>query len=248
MVSYKSNQLCKHFNKVKYSVFSVNSTFLYEKVLPDLNSSLIPYLTNYWTFNNDLKDVISGVTLSGGSTTGKSFSIDRMNKDSSALYLQNAYYNFPSGVYIYGDCTISVWVKLRSLAPWASFLTLATSSGIFVSDSFWFSLSYDYGTRPCLYACNIHSVSPIGLSIGKWHHIAYTFAGSTSTIYIDGKMAIQSPNHCSVPKVVRVFSSLGAQNHVGSIAWLPDSDFDDLKIFNKTLSLQEIQDDMNTYY
>ena len=55
-------------------------------------------------------------------------------------------------------------------------------------------------------------------------------------------MCIQAPNYCAVTKVARPFSSLGAHNHVGGITWLPDSDFDDLKIFNKTLSLTEIQD------
>ena len=61
-------------------------------------------------------------------------------------------------------------------------------------------------------------------------------------------MCIQAPNYCAVTKVARPFSSFGAHNHLGSISWLPNTDFDDLKIFNKTLSPTEIKADMNNYY
>jgi hypothetical protein len=249
MISYKPNQtFCKHFKLVKYSQPVSNSLFLYEKIDSDLVSPLIPYLTNYWPFNNGLTDIVSGVVFSGGSTTGKSFSNDRMNKDRSALYLQNAYYNLPSGIYLSGSCSLSVWVKLRSITVWSSLLTIGTSSGITSSNSLWFGFSYSSTGRPHLYACASYTISPIDLSIGKWHHLAYTFAGTATSIYVDGKLVVQNLNDCAATNVNRIYNSLGASNDVGAYHYPPDADIDDLKFFNKTLTETEIMNDMNNYY
>ena len=248
MVSYKTNQQCKHFKEVKYSQIASNSIFLYEKKIPNYNSSLISSLTYYWPFNNGVTDIVSGVTLSGGSATGKSFSYDRMNKDLSALYLNNAYYNLPTGTYLYGDCSVTVWVKLRVLTLWSNVFVIGTSSGIGSAYAIWLGFSYSTTAKPFIRACNTYTISTISLDTDKWYHVAYTYKGTTTTIYVNGELAVQNPSDCAAINVVRNYNNIGAYNNAGIIDHQPNADIDDLKLFNKTLSQSEILNDMNSYY
>jgi hypothetical protein len=233
---------------VKYSQFASNSIFLFEKKIQNYNSSLTDYLTYYWPFNNGLTDIVSGIKLIGGSTTGKSFSDDRMNKDFSALYLQNAYYNLPTGIYLYGNCTVTIWVKLETITLWSNFLVIGTSGGIDSANTIWLGFSYSDSGKPFIRACNSYTISPVALKTKKWYHIAYTYLGKTTTIYINGKQAVQNPSDCSAANVIRSYNNIGAYNDAGVINHHPNAVIDDLKMFNKTLSETEILKEIKSYY
>ena len=84
------------------------------------------YLTHWWSFNGDVNDIKGGAHLYGGSAAPmtKGFSKDRRNRDGSSLYLNLGYYHMPPAVYMYGDYTITFWVKLNSFQPWGALLQL----------------------------------------------------------------------------------------------------------------------------
>ena len=249
MVSYKSNNICKHFKMVKYSQPVANSLFLYEKNIPNYNSSLGDSLTYYWPFNNGVTDIVSGITLSGGSSSAtKSFTPDRMNRQNSALYLNNGYYNFPDGVYLYGDCSLTVWVKVRTIKDWTTIFVVGRSGGLDTVNAIWMGISYSSTGKPFLRACDTYLISPIVLDTEKWFHLAFTYVGIKTSIYINGALVAQNPNDCAAANIDRQYNSIGAKNSAGAISYIGDVEFDDLKLFKKTLSAVEILNDVNSYY
>ena len=243
MISFKSNQ-CKLFKQVKYSL-STNTTresILYEKYVPDY-SSINSYLTNHWPFNNDFNDIIGGATLYN--PVSCSFTTDRLNTQSSALFLNRGYVRAPTGIYFNGDFTMTVWVKLLEYAH-KSLVTFGTNQ----QDDVYLGIDYNslYGEKINYYISNAgirhNTFSQFNLKINVWQHYAITLSGTTVTIYIDGKLNYQ---HTSVkPRSISRTS-----NFVGCSNWADCSPYayvDDLKIFNRSLTQAEILMVMNSYY
>ena len=90
-------------------------------------SAINANLINWWPFNNDLKDAITGKYLSNG--VGYSFSTDRLSTPNSAIYFNNGYLQAPSGIYFYGDFTITAWVKARVMASASRVLDFGSCGG-----------------------------------------------------------------------------------------------------------------------
>jgi hypothetical protein len=242
MISFKINE-CKLYNQVKYSVqLSLNSDpCLFEKVIPNY-SSINAYLTNYWPFNNNLNDVISGLNLYGGS--GGSFTSDRLNQQSSALLLNPGYLLFPPSIYFKGDMTISVWVKPNSVIGFARVIDCGNGASL---NNLILSLKGQSGPYIC--SCNtgcvnIHSVKQ--LQVGKWYHFAYTIEGTLAKLYVNGNIWAQGTQGSPI-SVTRSKCYLGRSN------WNADPQsiyalVDDLKFFNKSLTETEVKKVMNNYY
>jgi hypothetical protein len=92
------------------TIYSPTST-IYVKDQEILFKKINKYLTHHWPFNNNYEDIIGGANLISTSTSSASFTIDRLNKNSSAVCLNNGFLQAPDGVYFKGDFTISAWVK-----------------------------------------------------------------------------------------------------------------------------------------
>ena len=73
------------------------------------------YLIHYWPFNGNYNDVISNANLFNGKNN--SLISDRFNRTNSSLYLNYGYLQVPNGYYIYGDFTLTIWVKMYTLEP-----------------------------------------------------------------------------------------------------------------------------------
>ena len=243
MISFKSNQ-CKLFKQVKYSL-STNTTresILYEKYVPDY-SSINSYLTNHWPFNNDFNDIIGGATLYN--PVSCSFTTDRLNTPSSALFLNRGYVRAPTGIYFNGDFTMTVWVKLLEYAHKA-----VVAFGTNQQDDVYLGINYNslYGERINYYISNAgirhNTFSQFNLKINVWQHYAITLSGTTATIYVDGKLNYQDTS-------VKPRSISRTSNYVGCSNWPDCSPYayvDDLKIFNRSLTQAEILMVMNSYY
>lgn len=113
MISIKST-VCKLLSQIKYSVnVAITEPYLYQKFNQDY-SAINANLINHWPFNNNLYDIVGGADLFGFGGTSAQFTKDRLNTGSSAIYLNNAYYKVPNGVYFNGDFTVTSWVKTHS--------------------------------------------------------------------------------------------------------------------------------------
>ncbi len=125
MISIKSN-VCKLLSQIKYSVsVSLTEPCLFEKYFENY-SAINANLINHWPFNNNVYDIVGGADLIEVQGVGtKSFTKDRLNTDSSALYLSYSYYKVPNGVYFNGDFTVTSWVKARSYPTWSRLIQIS---------------------------------------------------------------------------------------------------------------------------
>jgi hypothetical protein len=186
------------------------------------------YLIHYWPFNGNYFDVISNANLFNG--FNDQLVSDRFGRASSSVYLNYGSLQAPDGIYIYGDFTLTAWVKMHSLEQFRRLFFLISPNNIV------FSLTQGANTGPYFYSSfyNQDQVSNTTLTIGKWQHLAFTIKGSTLSIYIDGVIVFEG---LTVPLSVvnRSDIRIGSEGHYPA-----NADFDDLKIFNKSLSQAEI--------
>jgi hypothetical protein len=209
-------------------------------------------LINYWTFNGNVNDSIGNANLYGG--VNASLTFYRFGIANSALSLANGYYRVPSGVYFKGtEFSIMAWVNVKSLVPYSRLIDFAIEER---NEHIVLSLSAHSSGKPYIFlkAGNnaFYDYSSQSLNLNKWQHLACVFSFPYYFIYIDGNLTTAQGSQTthtsfSLVNVVRT------RNFVGRSNWFDntnldkdaDADFDDLKIFNRALSQQEIQSEMN---
>ncbi len=222
------SSICTIFNsKIKITesntIYSSTATIYVKNFYGQINK----YLIHYWPFNGNYVDVISNANLFNGSNDV--LVADRFGRPSSSLYINYGVLKAPSRFYLYGDFTLTIWVKTDVIKPSTRFFVLVPANGNIV----YFCLTSNQGLRP-YYFYQDEQIANTSLSIGKWQHLAFTIQGSTLSIYIDGLIVYNRP---TTPIPVRNYSTVyfGSYNgyHVNAF-------FDDFKIFNKSLSQTEI--------
>ena len=198
-------------------------------------------MQNYWPFYLNVKDVVGKADLFDG--VNAILANDQFGKPSSALSLINGYYRVPSGVYFSGDFTIMVWIKVRNYNTWSRIIDFAVGQYNFVA----FSITGDNVGRPM---CETFSTeltwrveSTVELGLNIWVHLACTLAQTSGAIYRNGVIVSNTLKaYTAGPQnVVRTSNFIGRANWPNQD---PDADFDELKIFNRALSQQEIIDEM----
>jgi hypothetical protein len=206
-------------------------------------------LINYWTFNGNVNDSIGNANLYD--PVNASLTFDRFGIADSALSLSNGYYKVPSGVFFKGtELTIMGWVKVRSFQTHSRLIDFG--NGI---DNENIVMSLSDGQPYIFLKTGVddffgHSLQ--SLNLNKWHHLACVFSFPNYFIYIDGNLATvlgsKAPfTSFSLANVVRSSNFIGRSNWFLNGNGNPDADayFDDLKIFNRALSQQEIKSEMN---
>jgi len=177
------------------------------------------------------------------------FTNDRFNRPLSAISLQNGYLNIPpSDFFGTGKFSILAWVKVRNYKSWSRIVDFGLANkGL--RDNIVFALTYYASGRPRLGIRNdgtqiLGLTSTLMPSKELWEYFACTFDYPNAHIYLNG--TIVASGKSSSPMTTRIRDS----NYLGR-GWNyyelddTDADFDDLKIFNRALSQQEILDEMN---
>jgi hypothetical protein len=213
--------------------------------IPNLNG-----LQNYWPINGDLLDYASQADMSIG--TNVALRPDRFNNTQSALYLNIGYCTVPPGVYFNGAYTITAWVK-EVQANSGCVRLLDFGNGQF-EDNIIISISQNANMYPYMTIVegvssnftssgDMHTNAPFAL--GVWTHLASVFDGSNSIFYINGALVLnQSANGVSPRPIVRQNCFIGRSNwYPGD--WDASAYFDQIKIYNRAMSGQEILADMN---
>jgi hypothetical protein len=172
---------------------------------------------------------------------------DRFNNPQSALYLNSGYCTVPPGVYFSGGpFTITAWVKKITTTNQNRLLDFGNGH----LDSVLFAISYYTSSQPYLVISRGSNwtgnmVSNSFLALNVWTHLTSVFDGSYAYIYLNGTQVLnQSTINIYPPNVSRSNCYIGRSN------WYPgDKDanayFDDIKIYNRSLSNEEIIQDMN---
>jgi len=150
--------------------------------------------------------------------------------------------------------TVALWVKLHSFGPKG----YANENGYIVNkgDDYWwnpgFALGYSKGSQKALFhvgspAARKHGVpslrSVTKLTANKWYHLAGTYDGAKTRIYINGKLE----NTRAFKGLIRADKApvLLGGGHLGSGQWgnqfTVDAAIDDVMIWNRALGDDEVR-------
>ena len=214
------SSICSIFNKVQITdsntIYSPTATIFVKNGYNQANN----YLIHYWPFNGNYMNVITKDYLFNG--ISNSLVKDRFGRPSSSLYLVSGCMRAPDDYYIYGDFTLTVWVKMFSAGRLFRAYRPNYPSIIF---------TYHVGPYYHYYSDQYSNTS---LTPGKWQHLAFTIKQTTLSIYIDGLVQYNGTTNIIIRQLdTLVFIGGDGINRA-------NAEFDDIKIFSKSLSQTEI--------
>ncbi|MFH1829044.1 MAG: LamG-like jellyroll fold domain-containing protein [Nanoarchaeota archaeon] len=125
------------------------------------------------------------------------------------------------GITTTNEVTYSLWIK-PSGSGWRNFLSNNGGDHWFV----------DPTNKIERYSAIIESTSTLTNDV--WYHVAFTYNGSHSTLYINGSQEVQNTNDGRVPTNINYmgYDTSAIEHFIGSI--------DDVLIFNRSLSAEQI--------
>jgi hypothetical protein len=221
----------------------------YKKRLPIYPNGLV----NYWPIDNgDMRDYIGQADMIP--MINVSHVSDRLNVTQAALYLNSGYCTLPPGVYFNSTFTITIWFYSKDQA-FDGQRVIDCGNGRYINNigfAYYLNLqnkSYAFITSGDLGNKNQTSfvISSIPTGLYQWVHLAFVFDGSFMFIYVNGVNAGVKPSIYQPDDVIRNKCYIGRSN------WYPgdinaNAYFDDLKIYNRPLSPQEILANMNEIF
>jgi len=205
--------------------------------------------TFYMPFNGNNTELISSTDATIVGTTG--FAGEGVNGDSFAG-ATDSYLNFPIAGIFGDDFSAAFWYKVNSDPDRAGILVVGANAddrnqgfrlfreGDAVSQRI--KLNVGFGTGE-----SWNDGDVIDVTAGEWVHIAFTVSGSKSYIYINGVEVNSVDMGANVDWTGCETLTIGAGGETFSY-WghLSDSSYiDELRIFNKALSQDEVQTIMN---
>ena len=197
-------------------------------------------MINYWAFTNNVNDSISTAHLYDG--VNAYLTHDRFGYKYLALRLSLGYYCVPPGVYFNSSFTASVWVNVKSYTKYARVFDFSeygyNDNVVFVLFRNGITASY----FSILYGTNVKTElnCQSSLVLDEWIHLAVTFDGVQINFYYNG-ISSGSILQSNYPKnVVRYV------NYIGKSNWAQDelanAIYDELRIYNRALTQNEIYD------
>jgi hypothetical protein len=255
IASCSSNNKCTHLilknnkcficNENVIGFLSKNTTdsLIYQKKMFIKAAGLI----NYWPFYTNFTDIIGNISLYGG--LNAYLTSDRSNRIGSALSLLNGYLNLQSGFYFIGQqFTLLLWIRVRNYNTWSK--VIEVGNGASTDGSVMFFISGDSSTPQikCLDNGNVYADvrSSQMLTLNTWEHLAFVYSYPSAFIFINGASTVTS--YTIQPSKIATNISKNV-NYVGKGTYgfdrNADADFDEIKIFNRALTRNEILFEMN---
>lgn len=186
---------------------------------------------------NNLSDVVGGADMYG--VANVQLVRDRFDRLNSALLFNYSYYEVPPGVYFNGDLSVSCWIKLHQSGHWPRIFDFGNGPS---SNNIFFSISFGDTGLPAFETWNSASllrvISNTVLELEQWTHLAYTLNGTTGTLYMNCTKVAES--NMFIPENVNRTANFIGRSNWFSIDSLLYADLDDLKFFNRALSLFEL--------
>ncbi len=136
-----------------------------------------------------------------------------------------------------GPFSIFAWINTTSVGARPTIIAYGSDPGFFEGLHFYHDttglLHFDVTNQ-------VGPVSTISVNDGVWHYVGVVFNGATAEIYVDGVSA--SPSVAMLPNIQPGVSRIGlsylnAWGFVGSI--------DEVKIWDRAISIEEIQDNID---
>ncbi len=196
-------------------------------------------LVGWWPFNGNANDE-SG-NGNNGVVNGATLAADRFSNENNAYETSSGYISaLGEGITTTDTISISTWFNCNSDFGIGEIICLGSSSSTSwgcVGGNHLFALNYGRG-------CGSTGSGAVDISFeyGTWHNVVYVSSGlnSTTSIYFDGVMVGASLNANSNNNCSNSGLFFGADIFSGIEYY--DGKLDDIAIYNRALTPQEIQD------
>ena len=209
-------------------------------------------LIHYWSFNGNLNDVVGGKHLTNGANC--KLSNDRFGRPNSAISLNNGYYKVPTGTYLSGDFTLSLWFNVRSMETMPTMFEVSNYQLGGDNDRVSFFL-FDSKIRFTISEATKNRLACIALifrvELNKWIHATFVYAKNSRKIYING---VEQVITCVIDTREGPTNVIRSTNFIGrnvntlrfNYSW-PDfkGDLDEIRIYNYALADAQIKADFN---
>jgi hypothetical protein len=219
------------------------------RALENKKNRTLKHLSHYWPLNTNTKDIIRRHDMKCDNKPDK---MNRFAKLNSALYLNRDFCNLTDGVYIKGEFTFMLWIKISELMKGKRFSILDIENrdenmsnrnkielGV---DNRNFSIHY--------YENNTDRDRKIELNVDiaydKWFNLAYILDNKHFWIYLNGSLAASYNDTLELPKNSTRdsrYSYIGKSNYAtveAITAYLSD-----IRIYSAVLNSKQIKEEMN---
>ena len=227
-------------------ILYINALILLDKFLAIFAQPInVTGYINYWNFEKNLVDQMHP-SLSLYNSRNVSLVSNRRGDIESALYLNGGYVQIPSSsVSWIGDFSIATWVFVKTRVACGKLL----DCGIKGQNELVINLNSCNGDGLAFQVYTNRNVSSLvynrnRLVINKWHHVAFTFNRGKIVIYTDGAPVASGTTNIK-PNVSANYGTC----FIGKSLWNNhniNAYIDDLWLFNRGLSSDEVQIVMNT--
>lgn len=198
-------------------------------------------LIAHYLFNGDAKDE-SGNSNHGTAYGGTNYDMDRFGSSCGALHFDgiDGYVSVPDSRSLrspYQELSISVWFKLDQGAGAIKWMTVLCKSDS--SEELPESPQYRFQTTNQTVSISTEFTENFvkDVAYGQWHHYALTYNGQEISTFLDGQIFFSFPyNGVFIENKMPL--EIG-RDMPGALEYFSGS-FDDLRIFNRGLSAQEI--------
>lgn len=206
----------------------------------DLSASL----ANYWPMNS-LNDVVGNAHMFPFDANW-SFYPDRFGVPASAIRITQGGLQVPAGNYFQGDFTISVWANFLSITTlYDRILDFSNGPN---SDNIIFSLysnTKEIGAH--ILNGNVYNggvVSPTATTTNVWNHLVMVYSNQTKTasVYTNGVLSVSGVVN-QANAMLRRINYIGKSVFPNPNESLVDCVYDDLKIYKRALTSDEIKAD-----
>ncbi|QTH80203.1 putative concanavalin A-like lectin/glucanases superfamily protein [Pseudomonas phage pPa_SNUABM_DT01] len=198
-------------------------------------SAISANLKNWWKFQTDYVDSVGG--KNGTGTAGLTFETKLGRKAVKLPGSINNWIDLPSLTIGAGPWTVSTWYCPETLAGYQHLLSSSDNTEFLFKIS---PTSDPTPTRTYLYAKTMapagSKFANVNISVNVWHLITITYDAGTLKFYINGVLrGTYSVTMNIAAKTFRIGNGVGTGEY--SRGWQAD-----LRIYDKALSLEEVQD------
>ena len=208
-------------------------------------------LRNYWPIKNDTQDYIDSYDIIKEDLNVYDmigYDLDRFQNPNGAIYMNPGFYSLPPGFYFDTSFSFLVWIKVLNFTNWGRIIDF----GNFYSDNIILSYSFSDSHIPYIqifrdfdYNDNFDVLLGIDtISDSIWTHLAVVYDGNRQnlTLFVNGNRV--SSITSSGPNIIRrekcyIGRSYNSDDPYSSAV------FDDLMLFNRALSIDEVKHCMN---
>ena len=188
--------------------------------------------------------------LEAGESVG--FTQDRFNNPTGAIIMNPGFYILPPGFYFNNSYSFLIWAKVLNFLPWSCIMDCGSGPG---SDNILIVLSRTNAYSQIPYtqmfrgSISQNLVSAVNkLPTNTWFHLAVVYDGRNSMMYVNGNLVANATSNGPM-------SVIRTKCYIGRSSWHflhgdPDvyACFDDLMIYNRALSSNEVRYCMNSSF